>query len=53
MKWLQEFIILVIGHKTSCLVDQFEQYIRSICDLPLGDGKRYADIEMINLLEMK
>ena len=40
------------GHWTqdSCLVDQFEQHIRSICDLPLGNGKRYADIEMINLL---
>ena len=40
------------GHWTqdTCMVDQFEQHIRSISDLPLGDGKRYADVEMINLL---
>ena len=40
------------GHWTQagCAVDQFEQHIRAIAGLPLGDGKRYADIQMENLI---
>ncbi|MDO5529840.1 MAG: 5-(carboxyamino)imidazole ribonucleotide synthase [Paracoccus sp. (in: a-proteobacteria)] len=40
------------GHWTQagCAVDQFEQHIRAIAGLPLGDGKRYADVEMENLI---
>tara|TARA_B100001057_G_C22736463_1_gene905983 strand:- start:171 stop:1229 length:1059 start_codon:yes stop_codon:yes gene_type:complete len=40
------------GHWTQdgCLIDQFEQHIRCISNLPIGDGKRYADVEMVNLL---
>lgn len=40
------------GHWTQagCAVDQFEQHIRAIAGLPLGDGQRYADIEMVNLI---
>ncbi len=40
------------GHWTQdgCLIDQFEQHIRCISSLPIGDGKRYANIEMFNLI---
>ncbi|WBU64486.1 5-(carboxyamino)imidazole ribonucleotide synthase [Paracoccus aerodenitrificans] len=40
------------GHWTQagCTVDQFEQHIRAIAGLPLGDGKRYADVVMENLI---
>jgi 5-(carboxyamino)imidazole ribonucleotide synthase len=40
------------GHWTQngCSVDQFEQHIRAITGLPLGDASRYADIEMLNLI---
>ena len=40
------------GHWTqdACLISQFEQHIRAICDLPLGSPKRVADVEMHNLL---
>lgn len=40
------------GHWTQngCAVDQFEQHIRAITGWPLGDGTRYADIEMVNLI---
>ena len=40
------------GHWTQngCTVDQFEQHIRAITGLPLGDGARYADVEMLNLI---
>lgn len=40
------------GHWTQqgCAVDQFEQHIRAIAGLPLGDGSRYADVEMENLI---
>jgi 5-(carboxyamino)imidazole ribonucleotide synthase len=40
------------GHWTQmgCAVDQFEQHIRAITGLPLGDGQRFADIEMLNLI---
>ncbi|MGY6697056.1 MAG: 5-(carboxyamino)imidazole ribonucleotide synthase [Roseinatronobacter sp.] len=40
------------GHWTQngCSVDQFEQHIRAIAGLPLGDGGRHADIMMENLL---
>lgn len=36
------------GHWTQagCAVDQFEQHIRAVAGLPLGDGKRYADVVM-------
>lgn len=40
------------GHWTQagCAVDQFEQHVRAVAGLPLGDGKRYADVVMQNLI---
>ena len=40
------------GHWTQagCPVDQFEQHIRAVAGLPLGDGKRHADVAMENLI---
>ena len=40
------------GHWTQngCTVDQFEQHIRAVSGWPLGDGKRYADVTMENLI---
>ena len=40
------------GHWTQagCAVDQFEQHIRAVAGLPLGDGKRFADVVMENLI---
>ncbi|PYF09231.1 5-(carboxyamino)imidazole ribonucleotide synthase [Rhodobacter viridis] len=40
------------GHWTQagCTVDQFEQHIRAVAGWPLGDGGRYADVEMLNLI---
>lgn len=40
------------GHWTQngCTVDQFEQHIRSIAGWPLGNGQRYADVTMENLI---
>jgi len=40
------------GHWTQsgCTVDQFEQHIRAVAGLPLGDGSRYCDVVMENLI---
>lgn len=40
------------GHWTQagCVVDQFEQHIRAVAGLPLGNGKRHADVVMENLI---
>ncbi len=40
------------GHWTEagCLVDQFEQHIRAVAGLPLGDGSRHVDVVMENLI---
>lgn len=40
------------GHWTQngCAIDQFEQHIRAIAGWPLGDGQRYADVIMENLI---
>ena len=40
------------GHWTQngCAVDQFEQHIRAIAGLPLGDGIRHSDVVMENLI---
>lgn len=40
------------GHWTQngCAVDQFEQHIRAVVGLPLGDGSRFADVVMENLI---
>lgn len=40
------------GHWTQngCAVDQFEQHIRAIAGWPLGDGSRFADVVMENLI---
>lgn len=40
------------GHWTQqgCTIDQFEQHIRAIADLPLGDGARHTNITMENLI---
>jgi 5-(carboxyamino)imidazole ribonucleotide synthase len=40
------------GHWTQagCAIDQFEQHIRAIAGWPLGDGSRYADVTMENLI---
>ncbi len=40
------------GHWTQqgCVVDQFEQHIRAVAGWPLGDGARFADVVMENLI---
>lgn len=40
------------GHWTQngCAIDQFEQHIRAVAGLPLGDGGRHADVVMENLI---
>ena len=40
------------GHWTQngCAIDQFEQHIRAISGHALGDGERYSDVTMINIL---
>ncbi len=40
------------GHWTQngCSIDQFEQHIRAVAGWPLGDGSRYADVVMENLI---
>lgn len=40
------------GHWTEavCVTDQFEQHIRAIAGLPLGDTSRLADVQMKNLI---
>ncbi|WP_296475260.1 5-(carboxyamino)imidazole ribonucleotide synthase [Roseinatronobacter sp.] len=40
------------GHWTQngCSTDQFEQHIRAVAGLPLGDGGRHADVVMENLI---
>lgn len=40
------------GHWTQngCAVDQFEQHIRAVTGLPLGDGARHSDVVMENLI---
>ena len=40
------------GHWTQagCAVDQFEQHIRAIAGWPLGNGERYANVVMENLI---
>ena len=40
------------GHWTidACLVNQFEQFVRAVCGLPLGSPRRHSDAEMTNLL---
>ena len=36
--------------QAGCTVDQFEQHIRAVAGWPLGDGARYADVQMLNLI---
>ena len=40
------------GHWTqnACVIDQFEQHIRAISGWPLGDGRRYTNVTMKNIL---
>ena len=40
------------GHWTidACSTSQFEQHVRAICALPLGDAERHADASMKNLI---
>ncbi len=40
------------GHWTQngCTIDQFEQHIRAVVGLPLGDGTRHCDVTMENLI---
>jgi 5-(carboxyamino)imidazole ribonucleotide synthase len=40
------------GHWTeaACAVSQFEQHIRAVCGLPLGDPRRHSDCRMTNLI---
>jgi len=40
------------GHWTidACITDQFEQFIRAVCGLPLGSPDRHSDAEMKNLI---
>jgi len=40
------------GHYTldACVTDQFEQQVRSVCGLPLGDTRLLSPVVMVNLL---
>ncbi|MCG6138943.1 MAG: ATP-grasp domain-containing protein, partial [Nostoc sp. LLA-1] len=40
------------GHWTeaACLISQFEQHIRAVCGMPLGDPTRHGDCVMHNLI---
>ena len=40
------------GHWTeaACTISQFEQHVRAICGLPLGDPRRHDDCRMENLI---
>jgi 5-(carboxyamino)imidazole ribonucleotide synthase len=40
------------GHYTidACVTDQFEQQIRALCGLPLGDARLHSPAVMVNLL---
>lgn len=40
------------GHWTidACATSQFEQHVRAVCGLPLGDPRRFADAVMENLI---
>jgi 5-(carboxyamino)imidazole ribonucleotide synthase len=40
------------GHWTidACVTDQFEQFIRAVCGLPLGSPARHSDAVMTNLI---
>jgi 5-(carboxyamino)imidazole ribonucleotide synthase len=40
------------GHWTieACFASQFEQHIRAVAGLPLGDARRHADAVMVNLI---
>ena len=40
------------GHYTldACLTDQFEQQVRALCELPLGDSRLVSPVVMLNLL---
>ena len=34
----------------ACLTDQFEQFVRAVCGLPLGSPERHSDAVMKNLI---
>ena len=34
----------------ACITDQFEQFVRSVCGLPLGSPARHSDARMQNLI---
>lgn len=40
------------GHWTidACVTDQFEQFVRAVCGLPLGSPERHSDAVMTNLI---
>ena len=40
------------GHYTidACAVSQYEQQVRALCGLPLGDGSMHSNAVMVNLL---
>jgi len=40
------------GHYTidTCTTSQFEQHVRAVCGLPLGDVKQYTPVVMVNIL---
>lgn len=40
------------GHWTidACAVSQFEQHVRTVCGLPIGDPARHSDAVMLNLI---
>ena len=40
------------GHYTmdACVTSQFEQHIRAVCDLPLGDSSPLSPVVMVNIL---
>jgi len=40
------------GHYTldACVTDQFEQQVRALCGLPLGDTRLLSPVAMVNIL---
>jgi len=40
------------GHYTldACITDQYEQQVRALCDLPLGDARAHSAAVMVNIL---
>ena len=49
-RWRRECTIPATGRKQPCVISQFEQHIRAVAGLPLGNPARHADCVMQNLI---